>query len=358
MPEDNKEQQTEQATPRRKRETREKGQVAYSREVSSVFVLMGSLLVLYFAGTYMITNLMSFSRYIFSEAGWMDIKGDRGYLLFHTVLNLFYRILLPILLVVFTTALLSGLIQTGGFLFSIKPITIDLSRLSPIKGLRKLFSKNASVELLKSIFKIVIVGYISYITIKAEFVDIPPLMNKDTGDILIYISGVVFKILFRTFWALLILAGLDYAFQKWSFEENLKMTKEEVKEERKETEGDPLIKARIRSIQMRVARHRMMEAVPRADVVITNPFHIAVALEYKSEKMSAPAVVAKGGGVIAERIKEIARKSDIPIVENKPLARTLYKLVRIGEAIPVSLYKAVAEILAYVYKLKGIGNRE
>ncbi|MFV1950753.1 MAG: flagellar biosynthesis protein FlhB [Nitrospinota bacterium] len=353
MPEDNKEQRTEQATPKRMGEVRSKGQVAYSREVSSVVVLMASLLVLYFTGAYMFRNLMGISGYMFSEAGGMEIGGEGIYFLFYTVVKAFYKMLLPLLIVVFAASLISGVLQTGGFLFSAKPITPDFSKLSPIKGVRKLFSKNAFVELVKSILKIAIVGYISYITVKAEFIDIPPLMDKDTGQILIYILGVALKIFFRTFWALLILAALDYAFQKWSFAENMKMTKQEVKEERKETEGDPMIKARIRSIQMQAAKRRMMEAVPGADVVITNPVHIAVALEYNSGKMAAPLVIAKGGGVIAGRIKEIASKAGIPIVEDKPLARTLYRLVRIGEAVPVSLYKAIAEILAYVYKLKG-----
>ncbi len=268
MPEYDKEQRTEQATPRRKREIREKGQVAYSREVSSVFVLMASLLVLYFTGTYMFRNLMGFSGYMFSEAGVMEIGGDGIYSLFYTVVKAFYRLLLPMFTVVFAAGLISGVIQTGGIFFSIKPITPDFSRLNPIKGMSKLFSKNAFAELLKSIFKIIIVAYISYLTVKAEFANIPPLMDKDTVQIWIYILGVAFKICLHTFWALLILAALDFAFQRWSFGENIKMTKQEVKEERKETEGDPMLKARVRSIQMQVARRRMMEAVPKADVVI------------------------------------------------------------------------------------------
>jgi flagellar biosynthetic protein FlhB len=182
-------------------------------------------------------------------------------------------------------------------------------------------------------------------------------MEMGVGEILFFIGRVSFSICFYTSLALIVLAALDYAFQRFQYEESLKMSKQELKDELKQREGDPLVKARIRRTQIEMARRRMMEAVPEADVVITNPNSLAVALKYDAEKMIAPRVIAKGAGFIAERIKEIAKDKGIPVIENKPLAQTLFKVVEIGEFIPVNLYRAVAEILAYVYRLKGVKSK-
>jgi len=181
----------------------------------------------------------------------------------------------------------------------------------------------------------------------------PELILCSVVDILAFTGWVAFKICLGACVTLIVLAALDYAYQRWEYEKSLRMTKQEVKDEYKQTEGDPNVKARIRSIQLETARRRMMEAVPEADVVITNPTHLAVALRFDAHKMAAPCVVAKGSGYVAERIKQIAEEHHVPIVENKPLARTLVKTVDIGDVIPVELYKAVAQILAYVYRLKG-----
>jgi flagellar biosynthetic protein FlhB len=182
----------------------------------------------------------------------------------------------------------------------------------------------------------------------------PPLMQQGVGEIFLFIARVAFKILFFVCLALIILALLDYIYQRWQFEQSIKMTKQEVKDERKQVEGDPKVKSRIRKAQLEMAARRMMEAVPEADVVITNPVHLAVALKFDASEMVAPTVIAKGAGHIAERIKEVASEHQVPIVEDKPLAQTLFKMVEIGEFIPVELYRAVAEILAYVYRLKGM----
>jgi flagellar biosynthetic protein FlhB len=200
--------------------------------------------------------------------------------------------------------------------------------------------------------KLCIVGYVAYVTVKGEIDGLPSLMDRSIGDITVYIGEISFRIILRTSWVLVVLAVLDYAYQRWEHEKGLKMSRQEIKDEFRQTEGDPLIKARIKRIQREMARKRMMAKVPKADVVITNPDHIAVALEYDQMKMSAPVVVAKGAGFLAERIKELARQNNVPVIENKPLAQVLYKMVRVEEVIPENLYRAVAEVLAYIYGLK------
>ena len=241
-----------------------------------------------------------------------------------------------------------------GFLFTTESLTPKMSRLSPINGLKRLFSLRSLVELAKSVLKVVTVGTAAFILIRSELHVVPGLVLSSVVDILAFTGWVAFKICLGACGALIILAALDYAYQRWEHEKNLRMTKQEVKDEYKQTEGDPKVKARIRSIQLETARRRMMEAVPEADVVITNPTHLAVALRFDGTKMAAPCVVAKGAGHVAERIKQIAAEHGVPIVENRPLARTLIKTVDIGASIPAELYKAVAQILAYVYRLKGI----
>jgi flagellar biosynthetic protein FlhB len=196
------------------------------------------------------------------------------------------------------------------------------------------------------------VGGVAFLTVKGEMKNFSLLGDMETNTIFIYILKIFFKIFIRCSMAMIVLVVIDYIFQKWEFENRIKMTKQEVKDEFKKSEGDPLIKSRIRSIQMEMARKRMMQAVPDADVVITNPTHLAVALKYDSLTMNAPKVLAKGPGKIAERIREMASEHDIPIMENKELARNLYAAVDVGQEIPAALYQAVAEILAYIYRLK------
>jgi flagellar biosynthetic protein FlhB len=207
--------------------------------------------------------------------------------------------------------------------------------------------------LLKSILKLSFVGWIAYRVVRGELSRIPPLVQSDVPGIMDYTAATSFKITFFVCLGLIVLAALDFAYQKWQHEKELRMTKQEVKEERKQADGDPKIKARIRRIQMEMATRRMMEMVPKADVVVTNPTHFAVALRFEAATMDAPTVVAKGADHMAARIREVAMEHDVPIVENKPLARSLYGSTEIGDAIPVDFYKSVAEVLAYVYRLKG-----
>jgi flagellar biosynthetic protein FlhB len=247
-----------------------------------------------------------------------------------------------------------GNIGQIGFEIHGEPLRPKLAKLNPISGVKRLFSLKALVDLAKSIIKILIIGGIAYGFIKSQMEGFPPLMQQGVGQILLFIAQAAFKILFLVCLALILLAFLDFIYQRWQHEEDLKMTKQEVKDERKQVEGDPKVKGRIRKAQLEMAARRMMEAVPEADVVITNPSHLAVALKFEASQMHAPTVIAKGAGHIAERIKEVARNHQVPIVEDKPLAQTLFKMVEIGEFIPEELYRAVAEILAYVYRIKGM----
>jgi flagellar biosynthetic protein FlhB len=313
VPQGADQERTEDATPKKREEARQKGQVAKSQEVSSVAVLFAVLVVFYFLGGYMVKELLGLMQWSCLVANYSQI----------------------------------------GFVLSAYPITPRLSKLDPVQGAKRLVSKRSLVELFKSIMKILMIGAIATLTIRGEVHQIPSLIDLDAGGILITIAKVSLKIVFWTACALVLLAICDYVFQRLTFEKELRMTKQEVKDEFKQREGDPLVKSRVRQIQREMARRRMMEAVPKADVVVTNPTEIAVALEYRSGLMSAPRVTAKGARLIAQRIKEIALKYQVPVVEDKPLAQVLYKTVEVEREIPSTLYKAVAEVLAYVYRIKG-----
>jgi flagellar biosynthesis protein FlhB len=239
-----------------------------------------------------------------------------------------------------------------GLIFSLEPIQPELSKVSPLKGLKNMFSFRTVAELLKSLIKIALIGFIAYWTIRDEVMGVVPLMEQDAAQAMAYMGRVSFRILLATCWGLVVLALVDYLYQRWEHSRNLRMSRQDIKDEFRQSDGDPLIKARVRRLQREMAQRRMMAKVPTADVVITNPTHLAIALAYDQARMSAPVVVAKGADLVAERIKQVARKNGVVFVENRPLAQVLYKMVDIAEAIPENLYRAVAEILAYVYGLK------
>jgi flagellar biosynthetic protein FlhB len=247
-------------------------------------------------------------------------------------------------------AIAINLSQTG-FLWSVEALAPKPSKINPVQGLQRMISKRSLVELAKSIAKIIIIGWAAYSTLKGSFMKIIPFMYQDKGIILPLMGQESLRLVIKCFWVIALLAILDFFYQRWEYEENLKMTKQEVKDEFKQTEGDPQVKGRIRSVQMEMARKRMMEEVPKADVIITNPTRLAIAIRYDPLTMTAPLIVAKGAKKLAARIREVAREHDIPLVENRPLAQNLYKL-DIGAEIPSQFYQAVAEILAYVYSLK------
>ena len=354
MPESAGQERTERATPKRRREARKKGQVAQSRELPSVLILMTAMGFFYFAGSWIFGSLSQVIGGVYGQLDTLRLNTVQEVSAFSV--EIFEKVLL-ILVPFFVPILVAGLagnIGQIGFEIHGEPIYPKLTKLNPIAGLKKLISLRSLVELIKSVVKILLVGGIAFGIVEKETKAMPALMQQEVVDILLFIGRVAFKIFFFVCLALIVLAFLDYAYQRWQYEQSLKMTKQEVKDERKQSEGDPKVKGRIRRVQQELARRRMMEAVPEADVVITNPVHLAVALKFDAAKMIAPKIIAKGSGHIAEKIKEIARNHQVPLVENKPLAQALHKMAEIGEFIPVELYRAVAEVLAYVYRLKGM----
>jgi flagellar biosynthetic protein FlhB len=354
MPETGGQERTEKATPKRRRDARKKGQVAQSRELSSVMILMTALGFFYFAGSWIFDSLLQVIGGVYGHLDTLRLDAVSEVNAFSV--EIFKKVLL-ILIPFFVPILIAGMagnIGQIGFEFHGEPMSPKLTRLNPIAGLKKLVSLRSMVEVIKSVIKILFIGGIAFGIVKNETTAMPALMQQEVVDILLFIGRVAFKIFFFVCLALIVVAFLDYAYQRWQYEQSLKMTKQEVKDERRQIEGDPKVKGRIRRVQLELARRRMMEAVPEADVVITNPVHLAVALKFDAAKMIAPTIVAKGSGYVAERIKEIARSHQVPIIENKPLAQALHKMAEIGEFIPVELYRAVAEVLAYVYRLKGM----
>lgn len=342
---------TEEATSKRREESREKGQVAKSRDLASVSVLGACLIYLYFDGSALATRFMDLMRLYFRKAGQFSITMDNVQTLLLDFGFQIFLLLIPFLLVALIAGFVANVLQVG-MLFSTESITPQYSKIDPIKGFTRLFSVRSLVELFKNILKLLIVGTVAYLTIRGEAALIPPLMDLTVSEIFVYIGQVSFKILTTTCWVLIVLAILDYGYQRWEFERSIKMSKQEIKEESRQSDGDPLVKGRIKRLQREIARKRMMAAVPKADVVITNPTHLAIAIRYEPGTMSAPVVVAKGADFLAERIKKIARKNGVPLVENKPVAQVLYKMVDVEQSVPENLYKAIAEILASVYSLK------
>ncbi len=353
MPEKPDQEKTETASSKKREDARKKGQVAISREVPSVLILMVSLGFFFFGGGWMVSKMVLFMNSTFSNLNGMifsDIISARA-MLFMTFQKALY-ILLPFMLAVLVAGVVGNVMQIG-ILFSTETITPKLSKLNPIEGARRLVSGKTLVELPKSILKLVVVGSIAYVMVVKNLTRMPDLMQLSVAGILQEFGWIAFQITFFVCIALIVLATADYIFQHWQHEKELRMTKQEVKDEQKQLMGDPQIKAKIKSAQREMARRRMMAAVPEADVVITNPTRLAVALKFDADEMDAPMVVAKGAGEIAKKIREIAKEHSIPFVEEKPLARALFKTVEIDQYIPLELYRAVAEVLAYVYRLKG-----
>lgn len=349
MAEDSFQEKTEEATPRRLEKARSEGNVARSTEFNSVSILLFALITLYFLGGRMLDQLLLIFKVIYQEAGHFSLTDSSvQYYSFLTIKEL-VKLLAPLLAVIMIAGVSVNLVQVG-FLFTLKPITPSLKKLNPLEGFKRLFALKSLVELGKNILKIGIVGAIVYLVIIGEKDKYLLLMNESVANILTFTFKMVFRIAIYSASALLLLAVLDFAYQKWQYKKNLRMTKTEIKEEAKEMEGDPLIKSAIRSLQRSRARQRMMSQVPDADVVVTNPTRLAVALKYNPEEESAPTVVAKGARLIAQKIREIAKEHDVPIYENKPLARSLYKMCEVGKQIPFELFHAVAEVFAYVYQ--------
>jgi len=339
---------SEQATPKRKQEAREKGQVARSVEVNSVVVLLAALTAIRYAGPYMVESINSLTVFTYQNMNTtFEMENIYTMSLFYMVQ--IFKIIAPILVSILAAGLLVNYLQVG-VMFTGKPLVPKFSNINPISGFQKLFSRRSGIEFLKSLLKLTIIGWIAYAGVKSDLAKLVPTMDMQGTESLKFVASLTLKVLDWIIFALMALAILDYFYQRWEYEESLKMTKQEIRDEFKQSEGDPMIKARIRQIQREMARRRMFDSIPRADVVITNPTHVAVALEYK-DGMQAPMVLAKGERVIAERIKEMARKHNVPIIENPPLARALLKQCPVGAPISPDLFEAVAEVLAFVYRL-------
>ena len=352
MADNNKDQKTEEPTSKRVTDTEKKGNFAHSKEINSSFILLAALLGFMILGEQSTRNVMGSWTDMFAESWTLQLSPEELYKVTANAMQAFVKIVGPFLIIIMLAGVMSNLLQIGGLRFSSHPLVPKFNKLNPLAGFGRIFSKNSVMELFKSLFKVGIISVISYYVIKSHWKEIPPLMGFGVGQVLSFMGFVALEIIFNVLLVMIFLSLLDFTFQKFTYLENLRMTKQEVKEERKESDGNPQVKQRIRTVQMQMARKRMMSAVPEADVIVTNPTHISIAIKYDTENFAAPLVVAKGVGPIAMRIREIAKENGIPLVEDKPLARTLNKTVEVGQMIPASLYKAVAEILAYVYKLK------
>jgi flagellar biosynthetic protein FlhB len=351
MAEKGAQEKTEKPTARRRRKAREQGQVAKSMEISSVGVLLAGITSLWLFGGFFYDQIAGLMRHMFQSISSSHLDYASLVDLSSMVWSQFLITVLPVWAAVSLVAIVMNLAQVG-FLFAPKRIKPDLKKINPINGFKKFFSMRLLVDLMKNVGKLSVVGGVAFLTVRQEWENLPNLGSLPVSAIAIYILQVCFTIFWRTVLAMVILAILDWSYQKWDFEKNLKMSKQEIKDEFKQTEGDPQVKGRIRSIQREQAKKRMMNDVPQADVVITNPTHLAVALSYKVGQMDAPTVVAKGANKVAEKIKAIAKEHNIPIIEDKPLAQALYKAVEVGQSIPGDLYEAVATILAHVYRMK------
>lgn len=343
---------TEEATPRRKQEARKKGQVAKSPELSTVVVLLSLFVILNYFGQWLMRELQGFMGNNLGPAMINEELTETN--LGHILLSngfFFFRLFLPIGLGAMGVGLLINYLQVGS-LFSLEPLKPKFSRINPLNGLKRMFSSHGLVELVKSVIKLAIVGYFVYSTIRDRLQLLINMVKQTPLQSAGLVWDILFQIALKVCIFLLILAVFDYAYQRYQLRKSLRMSKREIKEEFKQTEGNPQIKAKIRQRQRQIATRRMMQEVPKAAVVITNPTHLAVALKYEPKESSAPVVIAKGADFLAQKIKEVALAHDITLVENKHLAQALYKTVEIGEMIPAGLYQTVAEVLAFVYRLK------
>lgn len=340
---------TEDPTAKRMSDAKKKGQTAKSQDLSAAIVILVGFFTLWVCGNNMYKALIQFTSFIFSN---MVISTD-----VESVIHLFFEIIVvltkamaPIMFAILAAGLALNYYEVG-FIFTTEPLSFDLNRLNPINGMGRIFSKRAIMELFKSIAKVVVVGYFVYLYIIDQVIQMPKLIFMDLPSALSSIVDIIFKLAFEISAVLLIIGVIDFMYQKWQHKQELKMSKQDIKDEFKQSEGDPQIKGKIKQKQKQISMQRMMQEVPKADVIVTNPTHYAVALKYE-KGMTAPVIVAKGQDFIAQRIKKIAREAHVTIVENKPLARALYLSVEIGDVVPQELYKAVAEVLAYVYRLK------
>ena len=343
---------TEKPTRRRIEEARKEGQVIKSQELNTAAILFAGILLLNGPGRSLISEMeVMIVKTITSIQSLRIADTNIKDIFLEDVMTLG-----PLMIMMLGGFLVTGVFMTLAqtqFLWASKRLNPDLSRLNPLQGLKRIFSGTGLMELFKALLKLVVVGFTAYSFLKSRYQDLLVLCQMDYRSALHTWVDLAISMALRIGMVYLVIAAADYVYQRWKYLRSLRMTKEEVKEDFKRTEGDPLLKGRIRSQQRSIARMRMMANVPKASVIITNPTHLAIAIEYDPENMAAPKVIAKGAHYIAQKIVTLAKEYNIPIVQNIPLAHSLYKQVDIEREIPPDLYKAMAEILAYVYKLKG-----
>jgi flagellar biosynthetic protein FlhB len=345
---------TEAPSAKRREDFRKKGQIAQSKEVQTASLFTIILLFWIFYLPTFWNGLSELLFFTWQTSGSYEITPASTITLATFLLQKLGLLIAPLFLLVLIIGFFSSVFQFG-WLLTAKPLIPDFSKLNPLTGAARFFSKKSFIEVVKSLVKVVLVGWIAYSTVLDNFAEALILVDTPVVTTISYLGRVSIIILAKICAVLILIAFLDFLFVKWELEEKMKMTKQEVKEEFKESEGDPHIKAQIRSIQQAMARKRMMAEVPKADVIVTNPTHISVAIRYDAKEMAAPIVIAKGADLVAMKIRELAREHRIAIIENPPVARLLHRL-DLGEHIPEDLFKVVAEILAHVYSLKGKMN--
>ncbi|NLT22810.1 MAG: flagellar biosynthesis protein FlhB [Syntrophorhabdus sp.] len=351
---ENFQEKTEQPTEKRLEDARKKGKIAVSREVNTSVMILFSTIFLYFTVSKGFQEM--FRVYAnFATNSNMDVGPGNMYDIFSFALVRWWYIVVPVFGIMLVLGVAGSVLQSG-FMWSFEALKVDLGKVNPLQGMKNLFSKRSIVELLKGVIKIVLLIYVARNLIMSQMPVIFGLSGQDTGTIVAFLGEASFALTLKIGIIFLFLAALDFAYQKWDYRKSMMMSMQEVKEEHKEREGNPLVKGRIRSLQREMARRRMMEDVKTADVVVTNPTHFAVALKYRAHEMPAPKVVAKGAGFVALRIKELAGESRVPLVENRPLAQGLYHAVNVGDFIPEKFYLIVAELLAGIFRRRGKGS--
>jgi len=352
MAEQSGQEKSEAPSERKREKSREDGQVVFSKELSSALLLGAATLVFMFTAPSILASMeRMFIGVLSNVALTEDLAPTMLYALLQDRLNPIFFSMLPFAVIIILTGIMAAVLQVG-INFTPKPIAPKFSKLNPASGIKRLFSTQGLTDLLKSLTKLFIVGSIGYTSFQQEINHINGLSLTSVRSIVDYNFGVVAAISGKIVVALLVLSTFDYLYQRWHHEQQIKMTKQELKEESKQSEGDPHLKSRIRQIQREMSSARMMQEVPKADAIIVNPTHYAIAVLYDREVMDAPQVIAKGVDFLALRMKTIAGEHNVPILERKELARALYASVEVGENIPEEFYKAIAAILAHVYRLK------
>jgi flagellar biosynthetic protein FlhB len=351
MAEQDQDQKTEAPTGKRLGEARERGQLAISRETTTWVFFVAVLLVVAWIGPMAAENMVPTLRIFLESPHTINLEGDGLQAVLIETMQRIGMATLLIYAVLAAGAVAGTMLQTGLFA-SVDSLRPQFDRISPLAGIHRLLSTNSLVELGKSFGKMVVLGLVVYITLKPVVETLPLFSGRDMLAILAYFHHQAVHLVIMLLLVFTVIAVADLVYTRHSYTKSLRMTKAEVKDEFRQQEGDPLIKNRLRSIRIEKARKRMMAQVPKADVIVTNPTHYAIALKYDNSKMAAPVVLAKGLDRVAERIREVATESNIPFVSNPPLARALYETVDIDQAIPTQHYRAVAEVISYVYKLK------